>query len=151
MNPYLSVPSGRTPTPAAVLAASVFFLLSLPVAATSKPDLAAGQESYAKCIGCHSPSYNRTGPLHCGIVGREAASVEGYNYSQAMREARIVWDADTLDRFLTAPLTMLPGTSMGFAGIPDAEERRNLIAWLASLDASSDACRDVLPLKPGNE
>jgi cytochrome c len=64
-----------------------------------------------------------------------------------MRNAAITWDADTLNRFLAAPLPMLPGTSMGFAGIADDAERRNLIAWLATLDPSSELCRDVL-LKP---
>ncbi len=105
--------------------------------------------SYAKCMGCHSPEYNRTGPLHCGLFGRESAAVQGYNYSEAMRDAGLVWNADTLDRFLESPLTMLPGTSMGFAGIPDQTERRNLIAWLATLNASSDTCRDALTANGG--
>tara|TARA_R110000782_G_scaffold22038_1_gene58882 strand:+ start:576 stop:884 length:309 start_codon:yes stop_codon:yes gene_type:complete len=100
-------------------------------------------------MGCHSPEYNRTGPLHCGLFGRESAAVQGYNYSEAMRDAGLVWNADTLDRFLESPLTMLPGTSMGFAGIPDQTERRNLIAWLATLNASSDTCRDALTANGG--
>ena len=140
----------RHPTAAAILAATVPLLLSLPVAATPPADLAAGEASYAKCMGCHSPEYNRTGPLHCGLLGRKSASVRSYNYSQVMRDADVVWNADTLNRFLKAPLEMVPGTSMGFAGIPDAEERRNLIAWLATLTTSSDSCPDVLSHRTGS-
>jgi len=140
----------RHATAAAIMAATAVLMLSLSVAATAPADLAAGEASYAKCLGCHSPEYNRTGPLHCGLLGRPAASVESYSYSAAMRDADLVWNAETLDRFLAAPLTMVPGTSMGFAGIPDDAERRNLIAWLATLDASSDQCRDVLSNRSGS-
>jgi len=126
------------------LAATALPLLSLLAGATPPPaDLAAGEQSYAKCMGCHSPDRNRTGPLHCGLLGRAAGTVPGYAYSSAMRDAGITWTVYTLDRFLQAPLTMLPGTSMGFVGIADAAERRNLIAWLAMLDESSPLCADV--------
>lgn len=103
-------------------------------------DVDAGRVVYEKCIACHSPERNRTGPLHCGLVGREAGTVEGYEYSDAMRTAAIVWNADTLNRFLEAPLEMIPETSMGFAGLADETERRQLIAWLATLTASSKYC-----------
>lgn len=135
---------------AAIVAATALFMLSLPVTATPPADLSAGQASYAKCMGCHSPEYNRTGPLHCGLLGRQSASVKGYDYSQAMRNAGIVWNIDTLNRFLQAPLEIVPGTSMGFAGIPNNEERLNLIAWLATLNQSSDQCRDVLSKQTGS-
>ena len=62
-----------------------------------------------------------------------------------MRDAAIVWDAQTLDRFLEAPLDAVPGTTMGFAGLPDAAERRRLIDWLATLDGDSPLCRDSEP------
>lgn len=135
----------------AILAATVSFPLSLPVAATTPPDLTAGEASYTKCVGCHSPAYNRTGPLHCGLLGRKSGTVRGYDYSPAMRAAGLTWDSDTLERFLAAPLAMLPGTTMGFAGIFDDEERRNLVAWLATLNRSSELCRNVLPAANGNE
>lgn len=144
------MPTTRLDAAAAILAATVPFLLSLPVAATPPADLAAGEASYAKCLGCHSPEYNRTGPLHCGLLGRASAGLESYDYSQAMRDADLVWNAETLDRFLAAPLKVVPGTSMGFVGIPSDEERRNLIAWLATLNASSDRCRGVLSKRTGS-
>lgn len=127
------------------LAATALPLLSLLAGATPPPaDLEAGEQSYAKCMGCHSPDRNRTGPLHCGLLGRAAGTVPGYDYSSAMRDAGMIWTVSTLDRFLQAPLTMLPGTSMGFMGLADATERRNLIAWIATLNETSPLCADVI-------
>jgi cytochrome c len=126
---------------ALLLAAATLF--SLPLAADAPPaaaDIEAGKELYDKCVACHSPERNRTGPLHCGIFGRISGTVSGFAYSDAMRGAKIVWNAQTLDRFLEAPLEMVPGTTMGFAGVADGTERRLLIAWLGSLTAASRHC-----------
>lgn len=112
-------------------------------------DVQAGQALYGKCIACHSPDRNRTGPLHCGVVGRTAGTVKGYSYSDAMRSAGVRWDVQTLDRFLAAPLDMIPGTSMGFAGVSNQTERRQLIAWLAALTPSSTHCDGVALEKMG--
>jgi cytochrome c len=57
-----------------------------------------------------------------------------------MRNSGITWTPETLDAFLYSPLEFLPGTSMGFAGIGDPVERRNLIAWLGTLNAESKLC-----------
>jgi len=103
----------------------------------------AGRDVYNQCIGCHSPDRNRTGPMHCGLVGRVSGTVDGFDYSDAMRNAGITWTARTLDRFLEAPLEMVPGTRMGFAGIKNDTERRQLIAWLETLTASSPICEDM--------
>ena len=54
----------------------------------------------------------------------------GFDYSPAMRKSGIVWDEKTLERFLADPMKAVPGTSMAFAGVPDARERADLIAWL---------------------
>lgn len=118
-------------------------------ASPAAANLAAGEQSYAKCIGCHSPDRNRTGPLHCGLVGREAGAVPDYAYSDAMRASGIVWTVDALDRFLRDPLQMVPGSTMGFAGIADAAERRDLVAWLATLTESSAACATALKRPAG--
>ena len=119
-----------------------FFTL-LVAAAPAAGDAAAGRRSYAKCTGCHSPDRNRTGPRHCGLFGRISGTLPGYDYSEAMRKAAILWDAGTLDRFLAAPMTVVPGTTMGFAGVADARERRNLVAYLGSLTASAEECSDT--------
>lgn len=118
-------------------------LLPLPLAAdapTAAAEVEAGKRVYDRCIACHSPDRNRAGPLHCGVFGRVAGTVSGFAYSDAMRGAKIVWDAETLDRFLEAPLEVVPGTTMGFVGVADEAERRQLIAWLASLTPASRHC-----------
>jgi len=102
-----------------------------------------GKEVYAKCLGCHSFHVNRTGPLHCGLFGRKVGSVKGYTYSDAMQNADFIWDEATLDDFLSSPLSMLAGTSMGFAGINDSQQRRDLIAFLKRQSAS-ELCNTTL-------
>jgi cytochrome c len=99
-------------------------------AAAPAAELRAGEAIYARCMACHALAYDRTGPRHCGLFGRRAGSVPGFPYSEAMKRSDIVWSAATLDRFLANPTRVVPGTAMGYAGIPDPAERRALIAWL---------------------
>ena len=100
------------------------------VAALAAGDPAAGEAVYSRCQGCHALEYNRTGPKHCGLLGRRAGSVPGFEYSPAMKQSGIVWNAKTLDRFLANPTKAVPGTTMTYAGVPDAKDRANLIAYL---------------------
>ncbi len=113
---------------------------SLPAGATTTGDPASGEAIYARCLACHALAYNRTGPKHCGLFGRRAGGVADFDYSPAMARADVVWDGDTLDRFLTNPTAMIPGTTMGYAGIADAQERADLIAWLRRASASPAEC-----------
>ena len=106
--------------------------------ATAAGDAKAGEAIYSRCLACHALEYDRTGPRHCGLVGRRAGSVKDFPYSDAMKRSSIVWSAATLDRFLANPLAAVPGTSMGYAGVPDAAERADLIAYLAQ---AGNACR----------
>ena len=71
-----------------------------------------------------------TGPNLWGVFGRQAGSVEGYNYSPALREADFTWTAQQLDQWLNDPRGFLPGNKMSFAGVRDETDRRDLIAWL---------------------
>ena len=117
--------------------------IGLPFLATGAPprgDPVVGERVYARCIACHSPDRNRTGPLHCGLFGRVSGTAPAYDFSAALREAAITWNAETLDAFLKAPLEAVPGTTMGFAGVADDGERRDLIAYLKMLNAASEAC-----------
>lgn len=100
------------------------------VAALAAGDPAAGEAVYSRCQGCHALEYNRTGPKHCGLLGRRAGSVPGFEYSPAMKQSGIVWNAKTLDRFLANPTKAVPGTTMTYAGVPGAKDRANLIAYL---------------------
>jgi len=106
------------------------FLAAAPAIALSAGDAARGEAVYARCFACHSLDADRTGPRHCGLLGRRAGNVPGFDYSPAMRASGLVWDAKTLDRFLADPVRTVPGTSMGYAGIKDARERADLIAYL---------------------
>lgn len=97
----------------------------------SAPPAAVGQ-----CIACHS--FERDGPTKIGpnlwgIHGQPAAGKSGYAYSNALREAGVVWDDATLDGYLTNPRTAIPGNKMSFAGMRNAERRAEVIAYLASL------------------
>lgn len=119
--------------PAALLAAAALALAAAPAAAG---DPRAGESIYARCLACHALAYDRTGPRHCGLFGRRAGSVEGFEYSQAMQGSKIVWSEKTLDRFLANPLRAVPGTAMGYAGVTDRKERADLIAYLRQADGS---------------
>jgi cytochrome c len=103
-------------------------------------DAARGEEIYARCAACHALQYDRVGPRHCGLVGRRAGSVPDFDYSPAMKQSGIVWTAKTLDRFLAAPLKVVPGTTMTYAGVPDAKERADLIAYLRERTSTSPEC-----------
>ncbi|MBD5803175.1 cytochrome c family protein [Aromatoleum evansii] len=126
----------RAATAVLVLAA----LVSLPASAIAPGDPVRGEAIYARCQACHALGYDRTGPKHCGLFGRRAGGVPGFRYSPAMAQADVVWDANTLDRFLANPTGMMPGTAMGYAGIADRQERADLIAWLRQASASPIEC-----------
>ncbi|ODT35224.1 MAG: cytochrome C, partial [Lautropia sp. SCN 70-15] len=99
---------------------------------------------YSRCVACHAIEANRTGPQHCGLFGRQAGTAPGYDaYSPAMRHAKIVWNDRSLDGFLRAPTEFLPGTAMGYAGVKDARERADLIAWLRVATRAGEACAVV--------
>lgn len=118
---------------ALVLWSAAFVLTASTTPASDRPlrgDPKAGEEIYSRCLACHALGYDRTGPRHCGLFGRRAGSIQGFPYSEAMKRSGIVWGDETLDRFLADPMTSIPGTSMGYAGIADKAERANLIAYL---------------------
>ncbi len=87
------------------------------------------------CNICHdvAPDKNRVGPSLFGIVGRKTGSVPGFHYSDANKGANLTWDEATLDRYLTDPRGVIPGTTMAYAGLKDEQKRKDLIAYLATL------------------
>ena len=101
-----------------------------PVHSASAGDPKTGEAIYSRCAACHALAYDRTGPRHCGLFGRRAGTVPGFDYSAAMKGSKIMWGEKTLDRFLANPLAAVPGTSMGYAGVADVKERADLIAYL---------------------
>jgi len=107
--------------------------------ASAAPDAARGEEIYARCLACHALAYDRVGPRHCGLFGRLAGRVPGFDYSQAMQNSGITWNDKTLDRFLANPPAAVPGTTMTYAGVNDPKERADLIAYLKRVNESG-AC-----------
>jgi cytochrome c len=81
-------------------------------------------------MGCHSLDEDDVGPKHRGVVGRVAGAVPGYAYSPALKNSGLTWDALNLDRWLTAPQTLVPGAKMFFA-LPNAQDRADVISYLA--------------------
>jgi cytochrome c len=113
---------------AAALSMSVF-------AHAQEGDAAAGEKVFLKCKACHEneKGVNKVGPTLKGVVGRKTASVEGFNYSNAMKAkgtAGQVWDEATLAAYLPDPKAWVPGTKMAFAGLKKPEEVANIIAYL---------------------
>ena len=97
-------------------------------------DTAAGEKAFGKCRACHKvDGSNGVGPHLDGVVNRDKASVEGFNYSNAALEQEGVWAPENIDAFITNPKAYMPGTKMTFAGIKNPVERANLIAYLETL------------------
>lgn len=85
-----------------------------------------------RCSGCHAPDINKEGPRLRGVYGRNAASVPGFGYSEALKNSKIQWDESTLDQWLRDPDALVPDTDMAFR-VTNAEERKIIIAYLKHL------------------
>jgi cytochrome c len=113
-------------------------LAARPVQAAS--DASRGERVHARCLACHALAYDRVGPRHCGLLGRKAGTVPGFDYSTAMKRSGLTWDERTLRRFLAAPTKVVPGTTMTYDGVSDRQELADLIAYLRHADETR-ACR----------
>ncbi|MGE5548493.1 MAG: c-type cytochrome [Solirubrobacterales bacterium] len=117
-----------------IIAAALGLLLASPARAG---DAAKGADLFdTYCSECHSVQANgsqRKAPTLFGVIGRKTGSAPGFDYSDANRNAAWVWSAETLETYLVAPKQAIPGTVMKFKGIPDATERQDVIAYLATL------------------
>lgn len=100
-----------------------------------------GEEIYTRCLACHTLAQNRVGPRHCGLFDRKAGSVPNYAYSPAMKKYGVTWNEEALDRFIENPMKTVPGTKMGYAGIKDAQERADLIAYLKRSTSDPETCK----------
>jgi cytochrome c len=129
-----------------LLAAGALALCAAAPAAAA-PDPVRGEQVYTRCLACHALAFDRVGPRHCGLFGRLAGSVPGFDYSTAMKNSRLTWNDTTLDRFLTQPLKMLPGSSMTYDGVADPKDRVDLIAYLKLANETLE-CREQAAAKP---
>lgn len=102
-------------------------------AAPAGGDAVAGKRVFMRCMACHNVKAgapNKVGPNLFGVVGAKAAKVAGFRYSAALAKSNITWTGATLDKWLTRPASVVPGTSMVFAGLPNAADRKAVIAYL---------------------
>jgi cytochrome c2 len=102
-------------------------------------DPAQGKKVFAKCQACHSleAGKNKVGPTLHGVMGRASASEAEFNYSDAMKNAHLTWDPDTLDKYLANPKELVPGTKMMFPGLRKEKERADLISYLEQAAGSA--------------
>jgi cytochrome c len=95
-------------------------------------DSVHGKMLYQGCQACHTVEENDLGPRHRGVVGRRAGSIADYNYSAALKSSGLTWDEATLDRWLTNPSALVPGTKMFFK-LDSPQDRADVIAYLKEL------------------
>ena len=115
------------------------FILGVVLTGLSAPAFAAGDAAkgakiFKKCKACHvvDSAKNKLGPSLQNVINREPGSVAGYKYSKAMKAfgPGQVWDAATLDTFLTKPKGLVKGTKMSFPGLKKEQDRKDVIAYL---------------------
>ena len=106
-------------------------LIILTVSIANTADLVKGKKVFKKCVACHSlqEGKNKIGPPLNNLLGRKAGSVKGYKYSKAMKNSGVVWNEESLDKFLTKPRKFIPKTKMSFRGIKKKSLRDDLISF----------------------
>jgi cytochrome c len=114
------------------MTAAMALLLAAAGAARADGDAAKGEKRFEECVTCHSTQagVNGVGPSLHDVFGRKAGGLDDYRYSPAMKRSGITWTAQTLGDFVADPQKAVPNNRMPFAGMPDAAERADLIAYL---------------------
>ena len=106
-------------------------------------DVALGKQVFVdRCATCHAVGGEgaKNGPELNNVIGRPAASLEGFKYSDAMVEAGqagVVWDIETLSKFITKPRSVVNGSNMSFTGLRNPDDVANVIAYLATFSPGS--------------
>ena len=126
---------------AALAATAATLTVGAGICQAANGDPVHGAQIYQHCLACHSLEHNRSGPRHCGLFGRPAASLPDFNYSRAMKATGLTWDEATLDQFLENPLKAMPGTKMAYAGVKNPQERADLIAYLKKATLDPEICK----------
>jgi cytochrome c len=104
-----------------------------PDQSTGAGDPARGKTLFEKrCTGCHQLTQNREGPRLQGVFARTSGSVADYAYSPALKKAKIVWDEQSLDKWLTDPDAFIPGNNMDFL-VSKPQERKDLVSYLKQI------------------
>ena len=117
----------------AIAFAALVATLIVPTLPAQAGDAEAGARVFRiQCGACHvtEAGKNRVGPSMHGIVGRVSGQVEGFRYSPANRDAKVVWTPEVLEKYLANPKEVVPGTTMAYVGLKNATQRADLIAFL---------------------
>ena len=111
---------------------SIGMLLLSSVNAHADGDAVRGEQRFQDCAACHAtvPGVNNVGPSLHGVFDRKAATVADFRYSPALKRSGITWTAEAIDAFVADPQKMVPNNRMPYAGMPDAADRADLIAYL---------------------
>jgi len=125
----------RSPLALVALGAAPLLLtvqLMTATAARADGDPTHGKQIFNKCMVCHSiqTGVNKIGPSLHGVVGRKAGTISDYSYTDAMKSSGLTWDEATLNKYLTNPRKLVPGTRMIFVGVPKEPDRLDVIAYL---------------------
>src|SRR6266545_8066279 len=116
------------------IAIVILALIILPYRAMAQPgDAARGERMYRACVACHSlePNRNMTGPSLAEVWNRKAGGLPSFpRYSAALKSAGLIWNDATLDEWLKDPQHFIPGNTMTFPGIRNAQQRADLLAFL---------------------
>jgi len=104
-------------------------------AAAAGPSLASAPASFGQCAACHAlkPGAHGVGPSLFGVYGTKAGEIAGYSFSPALKASGLTWDDATLDKWIAAPMELVPGTRMAYPGMADAAKRQELVAFLKTL------------------
>jgi cytochrome c len=104
-------------------------------AAHADGDAARGEQRFEDCVACHSTErgVNKVGPSLNGVFDRKAGELADFRYSPAIKRSGITWTAQTLDTFIADPQQAVPANRMPYAGMPDAGDRADLIAYLSKV------------------
>jgi cytochrome c len=112
--------------------------VALSIGAARAQDLAAGEQSFRKCLPCHAvgeDARHKIGPILNGLDGRKSGTIEGYNYTEANKKAEITWNEASFKEYIQNPMAKVPGTKMAFAGIKNDKEIADLWAYLKQFKA----------------
>jgi cytochrome c len=114
-------------------ALAVSMTLLLAGVARAGGDAVRGEVKFQDCAACHKleAGANNVGPSLHGIFTRKAGELADFRYSPALKRSGITWTPETLDQFITDPQALVPANRMPYAGIADAGDRADLIAYLS--------------------
>ncbi len=119
-----------------ILSGAVVVVLSAGAVQATEINMDLAKRQAAICTSCHYFGENeghKVGPNLYGIIGRPAGSKADFAYSEDMKKQKFKWDAERIDKWITAPKAMLPGTKMSYPGMDKPEIRKNIIAWVVSV------------------